>query len=266
MKQYIELSPLDVALAAGLVFAAGLVSALFRLGLSKRLAVGALRTALQLGIAGAALELVFGMKHVILVLLLAAGMIFLAGREAIRRQAVRLSGVPGDTLLAMAVSSFVVAVIVTGVVVGAKPWWAPQFFIPLLGMILGNSLNGISLALDRFLTSCATRRREIEARLALGATAAEASRPFLRDAVRTGMTPIINAMAIVGLVSLPGMMTGQLLAGADPRDAVLYQIVVMYMLVAAVAIGSVLAVLLARRRVFTRDMALRQDLEAPREL
>jgi putative ABC transport system permease protein len=133
-------------------------------------------------------------------------------------------------------------------------------FIPLLGMIIGNSLNGISLSLDRFLGACANERRRIESRLALGATPNEAVQPIVREAIRTGMIPMMNAMAIVGVVSLPGMMTGQLLAGADPMDAVLYQIVVMYMIAAAVALGSSMVVLLARRRVFNEAMAVRTDL------
>ncbi len=260
---YIALSVFDVALAAGFVLAAGLLSTLYRLGLAKLLATAAVRTAIQLSLAGVALGTVFGLKRISLVLALAVVMILLAGREALRRQRIKVPGAWFDTLIAMSLSSLIVAVIVTGVIVGAQPWWTPPVFIPLLGMILGNSLNGISLSLDRFLGACSEQRDRIEARLALGATPAEASLHLFRDAVRTGMIPTINAMTVVGIVSLPGMMTGQLLAGADPRDAVAYQIVVMYMLAAATAFGSVIAVLLARRRVFTGEMALRQDLRSP---
>lgn len=264
MKEaYIALSVWDVTLAAGFVLMAGIVSILFRLGLAKKLFVGAIRTAAQLVLAGLALSTVFGLKLVWLVMMLAVVMMALAGREAIHRLKIRVSGASFDAILSMSISAFVVAVLVTGVVVGAKPWWHPPVFIPLLGMILGNSLNGISLALDRFLTACANDRPRIEARLVLGATPHEAVQPQVREAIRNGMIPMINAMAIVGVVSLPGMMTGQLLAGADPMDAVMYQIVVMYMLAASTAIASAMAVLLVRRRVFNDDMALRPDLRPP---
>ena len=259
MNDYISLSPFHLLLAGGFILIAGIISALLRLGLLKDLVIGALRALIQLTVAGFALGVVFGLKSVWLVLLLAALMMMLAGREALQRQKVKVKGIHWDTLTAMIVSSAIISITVTGVVVGADPWWRPSVFIPLLGMVLGNSLNGISLSLNTFLTACTTRRREIEERLTLGATPAEATLPFVRDAVHTGMIPTINAMAIAGVVSLPGMMVGQLLAGADPHDAVMYQIVVLYMISASAALGSVIAVLLARRRIFTSAMALRSD-------
>ncbi len=259
-SEYIPLSLMNIALAAGFILLAGVASVWLRLGLSKPLAIGALRTAIQLGLAGVAIGFVFGLQSIIWVLLLTAMMMAFAAREGISRLKVKLPGSGLDTILAITISSFVVAVSVTGVVIGADPWWKPQVFIPIMGMVLGNSLVGISLALDRFMNACVDKRAEIEARLTLGATAGEAILPASRDAIRTGMMPMITSMNIVGIVSLPGMMTGQLLAGADPKDAVLYQIIVMYMIVAATAIGSIIAVLLARRRVFTKDMALRMEL------
>lgn len=260
-SEYIHLAPSNIGLAALFVVLAGVISALFRLGILKRLAIGSVRTALQLLLAGAALSAVFDLKHPALVLGLAAMMLALAGRELLARLKVRLPGAGFDAIVSMAASTFVVAISVTGIVVGAKPWWTPPVFIPLLGMIIGNSLNGVSLGLDRFLTSASEQRHRIEARLALGATPNEAVHPMVQEAIRTGMIPMMNAMAIVGVVSLPGMMTGQLIAGADPMDAVLYQIVVMYMIAAAVALGTSMVVLLARRRVFTEAMAVRQDFK-----
>lgn len=259
-EAYYQLAPWDVLLAAGFVLLAGIVSVLFRLGILGRLGIASVRTAVQLLLAGLALEAVFGFDRVWLVLLLAAVMIALAGREILRRLTVSVPGVGLDAVATMAASSFVVAVTVTGVIVGAKPWWTPPLFIPLLGMILGNSLTGISLALERFFSTCASERPRIETRLLLGATGHEAVQPMVREAIRAGMIPTLNSMAIVGVVSLPGMMTGQLIAGADPMDAVFYQIVVMYMLAAATSIGASIVVLLARRRLFTPDLALRDEL------
>jgi len=261
MNEYIHLNIFNTALAAGFILLAGIASFVLRLRIEKALAIGMLRTAVQLGLAGIAIGFVFGLKSIIWVLLLTAVMVLFAGREAVARSKNRLSGSGLDAILAMTLSSFVVAVTVTGVIIGADPWWTPRVFIPIMGMILGNSLVGISLALDRFINGCIENRTAIEARLTLGASANEAVLPVVRDAIRIGMMPSINAMNIVGVVSLPGMMTGQLLAGADPHDAVLYQIIVMYMLVAATAAGSIIAVLMTRKRVFTKDVALRMDLK-----
>src|SRR6056297_3225169 len=128
---------------------------------------------------------------------------------------------------------------------------ATQVALPLLGMILGNALTGISLGLDRFVSSIQQRRVEIEGCLMLGATRWEAVAPIAVDAVRTGMIPILNTMSIAGIVSLPGMMTGQLLAGVAPLDAVRYQIVIMFLIAAAVAIGTVGAVLISFSKITT---------------
>ncbi|MDO9632395.1 MAG: ABC transporter permease, partial [Humidesulfovibrio sp.] len=94
------------------------------------------------------------------------------------------------------------------------------------------------------------RAAVVEMRLCLGADAAEASADVLRTAVRAGMIPSINSMMAVGLVSIPGMMTGQILGGSDPSQAIRYQIVVMLMIVGATALGSTLLTLIIRRRCF----------------
>ena len=260
MNEYIPLNLWNIAIASGFVILAGLASILLKLRVEKDIGIASVRALIQLSLAGLAIGFVFGLKSIVWVLLLALVMTLFAAREVISRLKTRIPGSGWDAVLAMTVTSFVVSITVTGVVIGADPWWTPRIFIPISGMILGNSLVGISLALDRFMNGCSEQRAEIEARLTLGAGANEAVLPIERDAIRTGMMPMINAMSIVGVVSLPGMMTGQLIAGADPKDAALYQVIVMYMLVAATALGSIIAVLLARRRIFTRDLALRAEI------
>jgi putative ABC transport system permease protein len=126
-------------------------------------------------------------------------------------------------------------------------------------MILGNSLNGIALCLDRFLEHLVSRSAEIELQLAFGATRKEALAIPMRAAVRTGLIPIINAMAVAGIVSLPGMMTGQILAGSPPMQAVAYQIVVMFMIAAASAFGAMTVAVTAGLRLMTPEGVLRLD-------
>jgi putative ABC transport system permease protein len=126
-------------------------------------------------------------------------------------------------------------------------------------MVLGNTLNGISLSLDRFMESLVNQRDQIETGLTLGATRWESARAPVREAIRVGMIPTINSMMVMGLVSLPGMMTGQILAGANPIDAVRYQIVIVFMIAAGAAIGIVSVVLLAFRALFSPNHQLRLD-------
>jgi putative ABC transport system permease protein len=155
------------------------------------------------------------------VALLAAVMLAVAGREVMVRQQRRFVGWWGFGVgtLSMFVSSFAVTVLALVVVIGTDPWYAPQYAIPLLGMILGNTMNGISLGLDRLTQDAAQRRLVIEARLALGQDWQRAIADSRREAIRVGMIPIINAMSAAGIVSLPGMMTGQILAGTPPVEA-----------------------------------------------
>ena len=117
-------------------------------------------------------------------------------------------------------------------------------------MVLGNTLNGISLGLERFLDSLSVRRKEVEMLLSLGATSWEAANELIRDALRTSMIPTLNSMLVMGVVSLPGMMTGQILAGISPGEAVRYQIIVVFILAAAAALGSILIVILTFRALF----------------
>ncbi len=259
MSSLIELGPLQLAVATLLVVAAGTISLVLRLGIERRLAISAVRTVVQLGLLGLILERVFSLRHPVVIIGILVLMTIFAAREAASRTSKSYRGIMIDAWLAMAVSCFAVGGVVTQLVVGVDPWYEPQYVIPLIGMILGNSLTGIALGLDRFLDHLSTRHGEIELRLAFGATRREALAAPLQDAVRTGMVPIINAMAAAGIVSLPGMMTGQILAGAPPLQAVAYQIVVMFMIAAAVAGGAMLVVLLAGRHFMGKDAVLRLD-------
>jgi putative ABC transport system permease protein len=160
------------------------------------------------------------------------------------------------TFISMLISYTLVSMLVTGVIVGAKPWWTPQYFIPLAGMIVGNSMTAISIALECLFSDLKARRAEVEMELALGADYREASQDILRGAIKAAMIPSINSLMAVGLVSLPGMMTGQILSGTDPLIAIRYQIVVMLMLVASTAIGTVIVTGLVRRRCFSAGQCL----------
>jgi putative ABC transport system permease protein len=259
----LELSPGDLVLAAGLVVIAGAVSVALRLGLERKLAIAALRTVVQLLLIGQVLRYVFAFEHPLLVLAVLAVMTVAAGRAAVTRPTRTFDGASLLALLTLAVTGLGVTAVVTHVVIGVRPWYHAQYVIPLLGMLLGNSLTGLSLAIDHLLERLDVRRDEVEADLALGATRWEAARGPVAEAVRRGMIPMINSMMVVGVVSLPGMMTGQILAGQDPMGAVKYQIVVMFMLAASTALASMGMAYLMYRRLFDPQHRLRRERIRP---
>ena len=257
----IELGAGDLTLSALLVLVTAVLSRLLRLGLGRQILVAGARTVVQLLLVGLVLEVLFGHSSLLWVTLMAAVMLAVAGHEAHRRLKRPLAGWQGFGIgaVSMFVSSFSVTVLALVAIVGPSPWYTPQYAIPLLGMMLGNTMNGVSLSLDRFTREVVTQRPVIEARLILGARWNEAIAEIRRDSIRTGTIPTVNAMAAVGLVSLPGMMTGQILAGAPPVEAVKYQIMIMFLIAGGTIAGTVVCVWLAARRLFDERERLRLD-------
>ncbi len=253
----IHIDTIRLMLATFLVVIAGIVSLGFRLKMEKRLAIAAVRTVVQLMIIGVLLRTIFQLDNVWGILGLATLMTFIAGGAAVGRLSLQTDGLRKITFLTLFVCGLATTFFVTKIVVGVQPWYRPQYLIPILGMILGNSLTGLSLCMDSLMKSFVEHRHEIETELALGATSWEAARPAVRDAVRKGMVPIVNSMTVVGLVSIPGMMTGQILSGTDPYEAVKYQIVVMFMLAASVSLSSMGISSLMYRKFFNARHQLR---------
>lgn len=257
----ILLTPLDLALAALLVLAAALLGHLLRLGATRTVLIAALRTVIQLLLIGLVLEVLFGHAALHWVALLALAMLAVAGREVWARQGRRLTGWWSFSLgtLSMFVSSFAVTVLALTAIIGATPWYMPQYAIPLLGMLLGNTMNGVALGMDRLTQSAWEQRAVIEARLILGENWNQAIGDIRRNSIRSGTIPIVNAMAAAGVVSLPGMMTGQILAGAPPVEAVKYQILIMFLIAAGTILGTIAAVWMTSRRLFDARERLRLD-------
>lgn len=247
---YINLSYTQVGIAALLIVINGIISVVLRLGLEKRLFLASVRTVAQLLIIGMVLHWVFALSKWYLVLVLTAVMAVVAGIAAVNRTDRRYPGIFWNSIVSVWASSWFITAIALFGIIDVDPWYKPQYAIPLLGMILGNALNGISLGLNRFSEELYTHRNRVEAYLTLGATRWEAARIPVRNSIRTGMIPIINVMMVVGIVSLPGMMTGQLLAGVEPVQAVKYQIVILFLIASGTALGTLGCVLLSYRMLF----------------
>jgi putative ABC transport system permease protein len=252
-----------LALSALLIVVNVVLSWLLRLELGRPLLLAATRMVVQLLLIGAVLDWLFRQEDPLAIALLALAMAGIAGAAAVNRTRQRFAGIYANSLLSvLASSALVTGVALTGII-RPEPWYAARYVIPLLGMVLGNTLNGISLSLDRLMEGFRSGREEVETRLCLGASRWEACREVVREAVRIGMIPTINSMMVMGLVSLPGMMTGQILQGAAPAAAVRYQIVILFMIAAGTALGVVGVVLLGYLRLTSREHQLRLDRLRP---
>lgn len=252
----INLSPWDVAISAALILVSAGISIALGLKMEKRLAYASIRTVVQLLLVGFVLQRVFEINTVIALLPVVLFMLVIAAHTASGRPAFRFRGMGMLSFSVMTVTSLGVTITATGLIIGVEPWFRPSYLIPLLGMVLGNTMNGVSLATDHFLESVKEKGHEIEMELALGATRWEAARRPVAEAVRRGMIPIVNSMMVVGVVSLPGMMTGQILAGSDPTVAVKYQIMVMFLIAAGASMGAMGMVLFSYRKLFNCRLQL----------
>jgi putative ABC transport system permease protein len=258
---YITLTPTDLALAASLLVINGAISLWLRLGLERRLLIAAVRMTVQLLLVGLVLKALFATTSLWLTLGIVVVMIAFAGYEIGRRVGRPLKRGETYTIgaVSMAFAGITVTLLALTTMIGAEPWYDPRYAIPLLGMILGNAMTAVSLSLDRLFAAAVQDSIAIEARLSLGHTFADAMQGHVRDAVRAGLIPTLNSMSAAGIVFLPGMMTGQILAGVPPVDAVKYQLLIMFLIGGATGSGVFLAVTLARRRLTDARHRLRLD-------
>ena len=258
---YIRLDLLDLGIAALLVVVNGGLSLALGLGIERRLVVASVRMVVQLLLVGLVLEALFSVVSPWLTGAAALSMVLFAGREATARQDKQLSGWWSYGLGAgsMLVAAGVVTVLALTTQLRPDPWYDPRYAIPLLGMVLGNTMNGVSLGLNTLTGDLAQNRAAVEARLALGADRYQAMLPLVRKSLRAAMMPIINSMAATGVVSLPGMMTGQILGGVAPVEAVKYQILIMFLISGGTGLGAVVAVMGGVRRLTDSRHRVRLD-------
>ncbi|NCA88343.1 MAG: iron export ABC transporter permease subunit FetB [Gammaproteobacteria bacterium] len=259
--ELISLSPLDLALAASLVLLLALLSWRLHLGVEQRVLIAALRSVIQLSLIGLVLNFLFAQTSFAFIGLWTLIMLGVAGWEVMARQKHRYRGAWGFGIgtLSMFLSSFSVILLALTLIIGVEPWWQPQYLIPLLGMLLGNTMSGIAISLDNLSRQAWEGRGRIEARLLLGQSWECAIRDIRRDSMRAGLIPIVNSMAAAGLVSLPGMMTGQILSGSPPMEAAKYQMMILFLITAGTGLGSAAAIWVGSRRLFDHRERLRLD-------
>jgi len=257
----ILLTPGDIAIGATLIVLDGILSLVLRLDLHRQLAVATVRLVLQLVLIGFILRLVFAIASPLVTLAVVLVMVAIAGREVAARPEQRLGrfGNYAVGASAVAIATFLTAILALTTAIRPTPWYDARYAIPLAGIVLGNVLNGGSLALDSMLGGVMRERAAIEAQLALGATFDRAMRGLIRTSVRRALLPIINQMSAAGVVTLPGIMTGQILAGMDPLEAAKYQILLIFLLSGGSGLAAVAVVYLAAMRLTDDRQRLRID-------
>lgn len=257
----ILLSPQDLAIASALVVLDAGLSVGLRLGVHRQILWAGLRMVVQLVAVGYLLRFVFSLHNPAATLAIVVVMSLIAAREIAVRPKRRFRGVDGYALSAASVflATFVTAGLALATAIRPQPWFDPRYAIPLAGIILGSVLNAGSITLDNLLGGLQRERPAIEAQLGLGVRFRDATTPLLRDSIRRGLLPVINQMSAAGIITLPGIMTGQILAGMDPVDAVKYQILLMFLLAGASGIAAFAVAFLALRRLTDDRQRLRLD-------
>lgn len=238
----------EVLLSLILVVISILISRFWKIPVAKDMALGSVRAFVQLIAVGYALDFIFDMQSPWLIL--AAILIMITvGAQAASSRIKKMKGGFVITLSSMLLGSL----ITIGLMLAFKIIsFEAKYIIPLGGMIIGNSMNASALTIERLISDLRGNRLAVESSLALGKSWRVASRSYISNSATAGMLSILNFMKTVGLVALPGAMTGMILAGADPLEAVLLQIIVAYMLLLAVALTSIMTVELTVRRFFTK--------------
>jgi len=253
----IDLSVLDLTLAS--IFILAVVGLLWwqQLGMVKKTIIASVRTVIQLLFVGYVLEYIFRIEvwyYVvgIIVIMVIVAAVTAAGnaRAPFKSRYFIFTG-------SLIFTSMITLFFVSQVIIHVKTWYEPQYIIPLAGIILGNSMTAASIGGERLFSAVKDHRLEIETLLSMGASPARAMRPYIQAALRAAMIPIINSMMIVGIIQIPGIMTGQILSGTRPIIAVKYQMLIMFMLLFAVVISTYLVIVFMYRLFFTSHEQLK---------
>ncbi len=249
----IPMTSSDLLIASMLMVIVAGVSLWLKLGLTKMIVVSTIRSFVQLLAMGFLLHWIIGYQNPWLVAAVILIMMVAAVQIAISRVRNRPRHIRREIFVTLFVTTSLMLFIVVGIIITPTPLYDARTVITIGGMILGNLMSAIAVALERLFSDMDSRESEINAMVALGASQSEAAWPSIKMAVQAGLIPTLSSLAAAGLVVIPGMMTGQILAGADPLEAAKYQIVVLMMVSATTVIGDVAVVLMSYRKRFSEE-------------
>ncbi|KAK9722104.1 hypothetical protein K7432_002914 [Basidiobolus ranarum] len=234
----------NVGIAATLLLINGIISISMELHLEWSLLVSGVRSVVQLTLMGMILEDVFKTRNPFIIFGMASVLVLLGAYETtFNKSKRRHTGMFISVLISMFSSTLFIGLIGNAFAMNVSPVWTAHKFIPTLGMLLGNCMTGMALGISSCLTQFCDNKERLEMSLSFGASRWEAGRPIAVEAIRIAMLPTINSMSVMGLISIPGMMTGQILGGAPVMDAVKYQQIIMFMIAASTSLGTLGAVL-----------------------
>ncbi|WP_421384310.1 ABC transporter permease [Bacillus salacetis] len=225
----------------------------------KQITIAAFRMTIQLIIAGYILTHIFENPHPLLTLLIILIMEVFAIRNVFKQVKETLSKEMKKIItLSMLCGSLASLFYFNLVVIHFSPWYDPRYFIPIAGMIIGNSMTGITLGVRTLLQGFGAEKAKIEGALMLGAEPKIAAKPYVDSAFDSAVLPTINNMLGMGIVFLPGMMTGQILSGVSPLLAIEYQIAILLGILGSVSLTVLLFILLGYKTFFTKDSRLKE--------
>lgn len=251
----VSVDNLSLALVFGLVLVAISISQKEKLGLTKDIVMAVVRTVLQLIFVGYILKFIFQASNVFLSLAMVLIILYNASVQANKRNPNGKKSLLHPFLALLVATGLTLTILVLS---GAIQF-IPSQVIPISGMLASNAMTAIGLSYRAMYKSFTDNRQQVLEKLSLGATVKLASQDILREAIKTGMQPTIDSAKTVGLVSLPGMMSGLIFAGVDPVHAIRYQIMVMFMLLSATSLASVIASYAAYQTYFTNKAQVEFD-------
>ncbi|MDB9538240.1 iron export ABC transporter permease subunit FetB [Anabaenopsis tanganyikae CS-531] len=240
MQDLIKLDLVDLVIAVGLMAIAIGLSTWERLGLELNLAMATGRTILQLLVLGYVLDFIFALDNVWGVLAILAVILTITAMVARNRISVKIPLVLPLVWGAILISTALTVIYTNFLIIQPDRWYEPRYVIPLAGIVLGNAMNAAAIAGERLVSTLNSQYVEIETHLSLGATPHQAVSQYRKQAIRSAFLPTLNQMMLMGMVAIPGITTGQLIAGISPLDAVYYEIVIIFMVAMANLLTSIL--------------------------
>ena len=222
-----------------------------RISQTKLLIVASIRMTVQLVLAGLVLTYILKNPHPVFTLLYLAAMVAFAILRVLSRNKTINSRFKLAIALSLAGAGLSIVIFFVGVIVGMDIF-NPQYTIPISGMIMGNAMTGVSLGMKTFTETLKTQRSQIETLLNIGAAPKKILVPFVNSALETALLPTLNSMLGMGIISLPGMMTGQILSGTLPMTAILYQIAIMVAICTVVCLSVFCSLYFGYRTLYNK--------------
>lgn len=236
----------------------------FSLGLTREMTLAVVRMSLQLVLVGLYLQFLFELNNPLLNLMWLTVMLLVGTSAIISSSALEAKHLYLPVLIGLLLGLVPLLLLLLLALLQPVPVYNAQYLIPLAGMLLGNSLSGNIVALQRLFTAFRDKSDEYEGALALGATPPQASLPFVQLAMQQAFAPILASMATTGLVTLPGMMTGQILGGVDPITAVKYQLVILVAIFVMLSISVTTSLYLGIRTSIAPTGLVKVKFKAPK--